>query len=235
MEQRKKNYYQIRISVFWGIIIILVMLIGAAYFKDELYEKWLRSNGREDVSLAGLDSKQEDEDSCFLCGYSNQSLMGYYRKFDTIGLISLNDWYVLDFHLKNYDEDGVEVTNAGYGNITFGNTGEIIYHSDGSPKSGMASIDVTLQKDYRLDVELIQNNLCQECLDKVVESLDYTKWKNEKKEAIPLCLVDFETLEIYSLQDWHRGCRIRNYWVEIQSDDERNRIEVEVFRLLDNE
>ena len=45
----------------------------------------------------------------------------------------------------------------------------------------MASIDVTLQEDYRLDVEFIQNNLCQECLDKVVESLEYTKWKNEKK------------------------------------------------------
>ena len=235
MTQWKKNCYQIRIVVFWGIIVILVMLIGAAYFKDELYEKWLRSNGREDVSLAGLDSKLEDTESCFLCGYSNQSLMGYYRKFDTIGLISLNDWYVLDFRLKNYDENGVEDTDAGYGGSTFGNTGEIIYYSDGSPKSSMASIDVTLQEDYRLDVEFIQNNLCQECLDKVVESLEYTKWKNEKKEAVPLCLVDFETMEIYSLQDWHRGCRIRDYWVEIQPDEEKNRIEVEAFRLLDNE
>lgn len=235
MTQWKKNCYQIRIDVFWGIIVILVMLIGAAYFKDELYEKWLQSNGQEDVSFAGLDSKLEDEESCFLCGYSNQSLMGYYRKFDTIGLISLNDWYVLDFHLKNYDENGVEVTDSGYSNITSGNTGEIIYYSDGSPKSGMASIDVTLQEDYRLDVEFIQNTLCQECLDKVVESLEYTKWKNEKKEAFPLCLVDFETLEIYSLQDWHRGCRIRDYWVEIQPDEEKNRIEVEVFRLPDSE
>ena len=32
--------------------------------------------------------------------------MEYYRKFDTIGLISLNDWYVIDFPLKNYDENG---------------------------------------------------------------------------------------------------------------------------------
>lgn len=235
MEQRKKNYYQIRISVFWGIIVILVMLIGAAYFKDELYEKWLRSNGREDVSLAGLDSKLEDQESCFLCGYSNQSLMGYYRKFDTIGLISLNDWYVLDFRLKNYDENGVEDTDARNGSSTFGNTGEIIYHCESSPKSGMAFVDVTLQEDYRLDVEFIQNNLCQECLDKIVESLEYTKWKNEKKEAVPLCLVDFETLEIYSLQGWHKGCRIREYWVEIHSDDEENKVEMEVFRLLDSE
>ena len=30
--------------------------------------------------------------------------MDYYRKFDTVGLISLNDWHVLDFQLKAYDE-----------------------------------------------------------------------------------------------------------------------------------
>lgn len=30
--------------------------------------------------------------------------MSYYKNFDTIGLISLNDWYVIDFPLKNYDE-----------------------------------------------------------------------------------------------------------------------------------
>ena len=49
-----------------------------------------------------------------------------------------------------------------------------------------------------------------------MESLVFFKWKNERKEAIPLCLVDFQTLEIYSLQDWQRGCLIRNYWVEIE-------------------
>lgn len=32
--------------------------------------------------------------------------------------------------------------------------------------------------------------------------MEISKWKRENKEPIPLCLVDFETLEIYSLQDW---------------------------------
>ena len=34
--------------------------------------------------------------------------MSYNKNFDTIGLISLNDWYVIDFPLKNYDENGNE-------------------------------------------------------------------------------------------------------------------------------
>lgn len=50
--------------------------------------------------------------------------MGYYRKFDTISLISLNDWYVLDFPLKNYDSEGNEVIGDNSDNSTHGNTKE---------------------------------------------------------------------------------------------------------------
>jgi len=38
--------------------------------------------------------------------------MSYNKNFDTIGLISLNDWYVIDFPLKNYDENGNEIESA---------------------------------------------------------------------------------------------------------------------------
>lgn len=44
-------------------------------------------------------------------------MMDYYRKFDTVGLISLNDWYVLDFQLKAYDENGNEIPNKTGSNI----------------------------------------------------------------------------------------------------------------------
>lgn len=80
--------------------------LSGVYFKDELYEKWLRSGGMENVGYEGVQSALEDQGSCYLCGSSDYSLIDYYRKFDTIGLISLNDWYVLDFHLKCHDENG---------------------------------------------------------------------------------------------------------------------------------
>ena len=60
-----------------------------------------------------------------------------------------------------------------------------------------------------MKTETIRGHLCQKCLNEVLESLEFCKWKYEKKEAVPLCLVDLKTLEIYSLQDWHRGCRIQ--------------------------
>ena len=58
--------------------------------------------------------------------------MSYYKNFDTIGLISLNDWYVIDFPLKNYDENGNEIESAASTSFLSGNTGEIAYSSDGT-------------------------------------------------------------------------------------------------------
>lgn len=43
-----------------------------------------------------------------------------------------------------------------------------------------------------MKTETIRGHLCQKCLNKVLESLEFRKWKYEKKEAVPLCLVDFK-------------------------------------------
>ena len=41
----------------------------------------------------------------------------------------------------------------------------------------------------------------------------------KRKEPIPLCLVDFKTLDIYSLQDYYRSIFIRDYYVEMDFKD----------------
>lgn len=227
-ETREKKYYRIRAWLFWLLAGGMILLILEAYFKDELYEKWLKSGGMEDITYEGK-SRLEDTAECYLCGNSDYSLVGYYRKFDTIGLISLNDWYVLDFRLSCQDENGYERNTEDGTSSTYGNTGEIIYSSESNFHGTMASVEVTLPDDYELKMETLEEHLCQPCLDKVLESLEFRKWKHEKKGAVPLCLVDFKTLEIYSLQDWHRGCLIRDYWVEIEP--EGNEITVDVYAI----
>ena len=221
-----KRYYRIRVPVFWLLVICVVLLFFGIYFKDELHKKWLHSGGMEDVTFQGLTSKLEDQGNCYLCGSSDYSLVDVFRKSGRIGVILLNDWYVLEFHIKSRDES-VPSAEEGYRTFTSGNTGEITYSSEGSYSGQMASIEVTLPEDFRLKTDVMENNLCQSCLDKVAESLDFRKWKYEKKEAIPLCLVDFETLEIYSLQDWHVGCLIRDYWAEMEH--EGNKVSVDVY------
>lgn len=226
MEKQEPRYYQIRASVFWVLIGVLVSFIGAAYFKTDLYEWWIQSRGREEIIFEGMESNLESKEDCFLCGHSSQSLKERYEESDGVAIISLNDWYVFEFELKSRDIDGAE--NSGL-STTFGNTDQLHYCSKSILSRGMASIEITLPDDYSLNPQMIQTNLCQACLDKIGKSLDYSKWKNEKKETVPLCLVDLKTLEIYSLQDWHRGCMIRDYWVEIEPDKEK--IGVKLFNI----
>lgn len=183
MSGKETKYYEIRKRYLWIVIGIMLSIIVITYFRHELLEIWQHKQGIEDVSYEGIKSVLEDHEECYLCGSSDRSLIGYYRNFDTIGLISLNDWYVV----------------------------------------------VSLPEDYRPDIQMLQEHLCQTCLDKITDSLKTSKWKYEKKEAIPLCLVDFKTLEIYSLQDGHVGCSIRDYWVDMEYDGEK--VEVHAYYL----
>lgn len=228
-EGRKKNvhYYRIRASLLWSGIVFAVIIMCVLCFGERILERWKKSQEWISISYEGLQSELEDVDSCYLCGNSNQSLMGYFRKFDTIGLILLNDWYILEFKLKSYDEQEEMWKGEISGNR--GNTGEVTYISEGVPSRGMASIDVTLPENYGLDTTVMQEHLCQNCLDKITATLHFSKWKYEKKNVIPLCLVDFATLEIYSLQEGHVGRFIRDYWVE--ADFRENEIEAKAFYL----
>lgn len=234
--KKEKRYYQIRIDYFWLSIlaVIIVISIIIAYYAsahEQTSSKPVSTKHRADIDVTfdDLRSSLENTSECYLCGNAEESLMRYFRNFDTIGLISLNDWYVIDFPLKNYDENGNEVESATSTSFLSGNTGEISYSSDGTPSRGMASIDVTLPENYEIDTNMLENHLCQNCLSKVAASLEYRKTDGENKEAIPLCIVDFKTLEIYSLQDYWRAYFVRDYYVEMDFDD--NIVRTEVFYL----
>lgn len=131
--------------------------------------------------------------------------------------------------IEKYDEYGQEVRGDGSSEMRSGNTKKISYSSQGTVSWGMADIEVTLPENYALDTKFLQKNLCQECLDKVAASLEYSKWEGEKKSARPLCLVDFDTMEIYSVQDIFKGYFVGDYWVEI--DEEGSEVGVEVYYL----
>lgn len=231
----EKKYYQIRADCLWGLILGIIACITVLVWHTSAHEQAASTTSprtfteKTDVIFDHLQSALKDTEQCYLCGNADESLMNYYRNFDTIGLISLNDWYVIDFPLKNYDENGNEIENAASTSLLSGNTGEISYSSDGTPSRGMASIDVTLPENYKVDTNTLEKHLCQNCLNKVAASLEYRKAASENKEAIPLCIVDFKTLEIYSLQDYWRSYFIRDYYVEMNFDD--NIVKTEVFYL----
>ena len=115
MHEKRKKYYHIRKDLFWYTILLAVsFLIGYAIHQHHgiFLTHSLKADApkeRIEITFDDLQSSLKDISTCNLCGSSDYSMMDYYRKFDTVGLISLNDWYVLDFQLKAYDENGNEI------------------------------------------------------------------------------------------------------------------------------
>ena len=227
--QRIIDYFWLSILAVIIVISIIIAYYASAHEQASSQPVSAKRHSDIDVTFDALRSSLEDTSKCYLCGNAEESLMSYYKNFDTIGLISLNDWYVIDFPLKNYDENGNEIESAASTSFLSGNTGEIAYSSDGTPSRGMASIDVTLPINYEVDTNMLEKHLCQNCLNKVAASLEYRKSNSERKEAISLCIVDFKTLDIYSLQDYWRSYFVRDYYVEMDFDD--NMVKTEVFYL----
>lgn len=113
--------------------------------------------------------------------------------------------------------------------------GKLVSHLNEVDRQAHERMEVLVRQmieKYKLNTRFLEKHLCQECLEKVAGSLQYWKKENEKKEPIPLCLIDFDTLEVYSLQDYYRSYFIRDYYVEMDLD--QNEVEIEVFYLPEN-
>lgn len=229
----EKGYYKIRKSVFWlfitiGIVLITVMALKILYLQN-MDNVQAKSEEVETIHMkyGSIESKIENTEECYLCGNSNRSLMGYYRKFDTVGIIALNEWYVLDLRLKEYDEVGNPIESSSGTSSSFGNTSGMDFYVSATPSRGMASATIS-SSNGMFDKTTIQNNLCQECLDKVTDTLE-GYFEKGKEEYVPFCLVDFATLDIYPIQKMNKAYSVGDYWVELDHED--SEIEIDVYYL----
>ena len=87
-EREKKSYYRIRPGVFWGMIGSMILLILGFAFKDRIYEEWIQSKGMEKIIFAGINSKLERDEECYLCGENDYNLTREYQNAEKIGVIS---------------------------------------------------------------------------------------------------------------------------------------------------
>lgn len=183
-----------------------------------------------------IESELENEEECYLCGLNNRSLMGYYRKFDDLGVISLNQWYVLDFQVRNHDEDGNLTEYGGNSSMGFVGTGEggDVFRTERNSDRGISEITVEPGKDSAFDVKKIQPVLCQDCLDRVMEAMEIYEEEGEQKEPWDICLVDFQTLEVYPLQEHNLSYFIRDYYVRLNHKEEELEVEAIYAPVLEN-
>lgn len=106
-----------------------------------------------------MKSELKDQKACFLCGSSNRSMMGYFRQFDGVGIISINDWYILNLGVEER-EDNLRDSEERYSFVCYGNTGEISYGVEGNIPRGEVSAQITLPERCQLKTKIIHENLC---------------------------------------------------------------------------
>ena len=233
-EEKNIKYYRIRASVFWTAIIVtglLFSVIICALFKSE-NKNAADTNSAEHIETmhmeyGSISSKLKNTEECYLCGSHANSLMGYYRKFDTVGIIGLNQWYVLDLRLQAHDENGNKIEDSSGSSTSMGNTSGMDYYVSTIASRGRASATIS-STDGMFNKKVVENHLCQVCLDKVTDTLD-GYFEKGKEEYLPFCLVDFETLEMYPMQKMNVSYSVRDYWVELDHQDDE--VEVKVYYL----
>ena len=223
-KEKKGKYYSIRISVIWLGVILCVASIACVTVI--LLRK--RNGFQLETVYAeygSITSKLKEREKCYLCGNSDESMMDYYRKFDTIGIIGLNQWHILDLRLKEYDSEANFVEKEG-SSSDYGSMQGVEYSVSATPSRGMSNATIESTDDM-FDARIVERHLCQECLDKVTGTLTRDVVKG-KEEYFPFCLVDFETLELYPVQREKQSYFIRDYWIEIECDE---KIEIAAYYL----
>ncbi|RKJ49052.1 hypothetical protein D7Y05_10440 [bacterium 1XD42-54] len=214
----------------WKYILVATVTSLMSTTVPDMLWKWQENQKYVTVKYKELDSELQEQEDCFLCGSHNRTMLSYYRQVGGIGVISFNDWYVTDFDLQsrkksNTDSDGGSNSNGVLGEenassartmFGFVNKGDIRIEKESMASGRRASITVRWPEGLLPDLTLLKENLCQSCLDNVLENQVIRKKKYDDKIPVPFCVVDFDTLELYSLQDTHTTFSTGDYWIEVR-------------------
>jgi len=159
-----------------------------------------------------------EAEDCYICGDREESLMSYYARRDSIGIVHWNNMEIIDSDVRAYDDDGKELFEQESSSISICSFGEG-YGSvtvDGTPNRGFTHVKAYYKEKDELDFAAVHEMVCQKCLDKAAEFYeDQRNAGNENRiAATGYCLVDFSTRELYTLSDPYREYFIRDYYVE---------------------
>lgn len=220
---------KVRTVIFANIFFLLWGGIGGYLFgnrettgKDNTVTKAEDSRSWELKAYPAAESSLEKAEECRLCGSADGSIRSMFRDYEDLGILCINEWYVLDMQVRNHDENGKLTGPLGYINATSGSLGEGKYTYSCRPNSDRGISDVKIwYGDEVFDVKKAQKRLCQICLDKIREVMEVYTSEDEAARPRDLCLVDFQTLELYSLQGDRSSYFAGEYYVQVDDSKEK--------------
>ena len=215
---QKEKYYRMRKELVWGAgILAALLLFSTAFGKMEdtadmpQQEEFTPMEFKE---LPAVQSELSDPEGCYLCGTAKERLMGYFRQFDDLGVICVNQWYVLDMGILGQDMPDGEKNGTRTAMTGTGEGGDF-FSSTQIPSRGISTVEVRYGEDSILDVQKAKTILCQKCLDRLLSVMETYGPEGEEPKPRNLCLVDFQTLELYCLQEQYASYYIRDYYVRL--------------------
>lgn len=223
-----------------GAVLLLSALISLYIYRGKTIEikvvpKMAAPISEEAEFFEKKYSSSVEAENCFVCGYLENSLIPYYAKRDSIGIIHWNSQWVSDTGVRAYGDDGKEL----FGNESmslmansFGDGYGSVYIQEMANR-GISELSAYFSDTDCVYFEKLSGLLCQNCLDKVAEF--YCDQKESGNSSYigttGFSLIDFQTRELYPLSDPYRGYMIRDYYIQydFQNNEDESYIDLTIF------
>lgn len=230
-KQGKASYCLVRLEIMWGMVLLLIVSMASLIFlycrQNEHVVKEGGNCNYEYKIQPPVESGLIEIAECYLCGHNKRSMIGHYRGNDDIGIICINQWYIVGLGVRSFEEqDSIGSQNHRTSRFGTGEGGDFFQISQDSSR-GISEVEIDYGENSIFDLETVKDQLCQECLDQLLNVLDCYGLEGEEAQPRDLCLIDFQTMKLYSLQEHNRSYYIRDYYVQIHMDD--SGAEVNVF------
>ena len=223
-----------------GAVLLLSVLISLCIYRGKMTDMKAASEAAEPIFeeteffekkyCSGIEAE-----NCFVCGHLENSLIPYYAKRDSIGIIHWNSQWVSDTGVRAYDDNGKEL----FGNEStslmansFGDGYGSVYIREMANR-GISELSAYFSDTDCVNFEKLSGLLCQNCLDKVTAFYCDQKenGSNSHIGTTGFSLIDFQTRKLYPLSDPCRGYMIRDYYIQydIQENEDENYIDLTIF------
>ncbi len=184
------------------LVLLLVFQVGCSP------EKNMGSN----LSEKAIYTSSISSENCFLCREDTSHIIEWGQ--NNIGIICLNTFEVIPIEINRYDWNG-NLIERNSGNIsmhTFKNKENDFWASLMiDPDRGHADVSMSLYVDETLDIEKVAAFLCQNCLNKLIDSIH--------QKALDVGIINFKTKELRVFEESVTGFGLGDFYIHCDLKD----------------
>lgn len=162
---------------------------------------------------------------CGICGFYGSLPKYRNTHLSSIGLLHLRTLEICDTRIRlSATDENAGTEPGGHDGILFGycNFGEKYgyAHISSMPNRGITAVDITYGYDDEIDFTFLEENLCPDCLNKILTGYREAGADNCRN----LFLIDFQTMEIYPLPENVVSFMQNDYYFHIDHAEGRDRV-----------